>query len=433
MNVRSNSTSDTVLTKKCGLINPESIDDYIKAGGYCALQKAIKMSSWEIVDEIKLSGLKGRGGAGFPTGLKMEAVSKSHVPQRYLVCNADEGEPGNFKDKYLMGNDPHQLIEGMIICAFAIGAEKGYIYIRGEYNKEIKIIKKAIKQAKDKGFLGSKILGTGFCFDIEVKSGAGSYICGEEFALLESIEGKAGRPRNKPPYPTVSGIYNKPTVINNVETFSNLPFIIGEGAGKFASIGTHASNGTRLVSLSGNIRNRGVYEVPFGITIRKIIYGLGGGVPGDRKIRMVQLGGASGPCIPDSMLDLKLDYKEFADKGIAMGSCAVIVIDERFEILEIINLIAGFFKHESCGKCTPCREGSRQILDILSKFLSGTATVRDLKLLESICSVMVQTSFCGLGQAAPTALMTTMKYFKEAYTSVIKTGSTDLKTVQEDK
>lgn len=423
MKAESNFSYEPILTKRCGKINPESIDDYINSGGYEALKKALNMTPTAIIDKIKASNLRGRGGAGFPTGVKMEAVMKTEVFPKYLVCNADEGEPGNFKDKYLLENDPHQLIEGMIICAYAMGMVKGYIYIRGEYNQSIKVIGKAIEKARSKGILGNNILDSDFNFDIQIHSGAGAYICGEEFALIESLEGKAGRPRNKPPFPTVSGIYNKPTLINNVETFSNIPYIISEGASKFASIGTLSSSGTRLVSLCGNVNNRGVYEIPFGISIREIIFNIGGGIPDNRKVKIVQLGGASGPCIPESMLDLRMDYKEFGELGLSMGSGAVIVIDDRYDVLDIVRSIVRFFKRESCGKCTPCREGNRQILRILHRFISGTATQTDLKLLESVCSVMSQTSFCGLGQAAPTALLTTLKYFRNEYKSLIKTGS----------
>lgn len=414
---------EPILTRRCGKINPESIDDYISAGGYKALEKALKMPPQEVIDEVKASNLRGRGGAGFPTGVKMEAVMKTDVFPKYLVCNADEGEPGNFKDKYLLENDPHQLIEGMLICAYAMGMEKGYIYIRGEYNEPVRIIGKAIEKARLKRVLGDNILGSGFNFDIKIHSGAGAYICGEEFALIESLEGKAGRPRNKPPFPTISGVFNKPTLINNVETFSNIPFIILEGACKFASYGTLSSSGTRLVSLSGNVYNRGVYEIPFGVSIRDIIYNIGGGIPGKRKLKMVQLGGASGPCIPESMTGLRMDYKELAEQGLSMGSGAVIVIDDRYDIFDIVISIVKFFKRESCGKCTPCREGNRQILRILHRFATGTATHTDMTLLESLCNVMCQTSFCGLGQAAPTALQTTLKYFRDEYKSRIKKGS----------
>lgn len=411
-----NTLIKTVLTKNCGKIDPNSIDDYINAGGYKALQKAIKMTPVQIVEEIKASNLKGRGGAGFPTGIKMEAVLKINDTPKYIVCNADEGEPGNFKDKLLLENDPHQILEGMIIAAFALNIQEGFIYIRGEYNQSIDTLNTAIEQATKKGFLGNNICGSSYSLNIEVFSGAGAYICGEEFALIESIEGKSGRPRNKPPFPTVCGLFNKPTLINNVETFSNLPFIINEGAKAFTAIGTASSSGTKLVCLSGNVKNGGVYEVPFGVSVRQIIEELGGGVPENRKIKMVQLGGASGPIIPPSMLDIKLDYSEMADLGLSMGSGAIIVIDERFEMFQILNKIIKFFKHESCGKCTPCREGNQQMLIILSKLENGTATLKDIKLLETLCNVMVTTSFCGLGQAAPTAIMTTLKYFNEEYT-----------------
>lgn len=409
-----------IITAKCKKVDPWSIESYIELGGYEALKSALQMKPADIIREIKLSGLKGRGGAGFPTGVKMESVRNIDVNPKYLVCNADEGEPGNFKDRYLLENDPHQLLEGMIISAFATGVIKGFIYIRGEYDKAIAMMQCAVKQAKEKGFLGEMIQGKDFSFDVEVKSGAGAYICGEEFALIESIEGKAGRPRNKPPYPTMSGVYNKPTLLNNVETFSNVPYIISNGYAAFTEIGTKTSSGTRLVSLSGNVRNKGVYEVPFGISIKDIIFTLGGGIPDDRTIKMIQLGGASGPCIPASMLDLKLDYSDFSAEGLSMGSGAVIVIDDRFDVLEIVRLLIRFFKHESCGKCTPCREGIGQMLRLLYKFKTATATEGDLELLETLCNVMNQTSFCGLGQAAPTAVVSTLRYFREEYLKRIK-------------
>ena len=409
-----------IITAKSKIVDPMSIDSYIKLGGYEGLKKALKMGPADIISEVKLSKLKGRGGAGFPTGIKIESVRDIVANIKYLVCNADEGEPGNFKDKYLLENDPHQLLEGIIISAFAAGTTKGFFYIRGEYDKAIEIMQNAIKQAKEKGFIGEKILGGEFSFDIEIKSGAGAYICGEEFALIESLEGKVGRPRNKPPYPTVSGVFNKPTLLNNVETFSTIPYIISNGSAAFTAIGTNTSSGTRIVSLSGNVKNKGIYEVPFGTSIKDIIFGLGGGIPDDRKIKMVQLGGASGPCIPASMLDLKLDYSEFSAAGLSMGSCAVLVIDERFDVLDIVEILIKFFKHESCGKCTPCREGISQMLILLDRFKKNTATVADLKLLKSLCSVMNQTSFCGLGQAAPTAVVSTIKYFREEYLKGIK-------------
>jgi NADH-quinone oxidoreductase subunit F len=409
-----------IVTARCKKVDPYSIDSYCQHGGYSALCQALQHDPAEIVEEIRLSGLKGRGGAGFPTFSKMDSVRKTDIHPKYLVCNADEGEPGNFKDRYLLENDPHQLIEGMIISAYTAGVDKGFIYIRGEYDLAKKLVQRAIVQAKEKGYLGDRILATDFSFDIDVHSGAGSYICGEEFALIESLEGKAGRPRNKPPYPTLSGINNKPTVINNVETFCNIPYIIKYGSASYRSVGTPTSPGTRLISLSGNIRHAGIYEVPFGTSLREIIDSLGGGVPDGRTIHMVQLGGASGPCIPPDMLDMKLDYTEFAMAGLSMGSGAVIVIDDRYDILEMVRMITRFFKHESCGKCTPCREGIRQMLRLLYNFQSGTATQEDLVLLEKLCDVMVRTSFCGLGQAAPTAILTTLRFFRDEYSKGIR-------------
>ncbi|MDI9483157.1 MAG: hypothetical protein QM315_08230, partial [Bacillota bacterium] len=341
------------ITRNCGKIDPHSIDSYIEAGGYDTALNIFSRNCENIINEIKKSELRGRGGAGFPTGTKIEIVYKLNITPKFLVCNADEGEPGNFKDRFLLENDPHQLIEGMIITAYAAGISKGYIYIRGEYNKAIGILEKAIKQARQKGFLGKNIFGSGFNFDIEIYSGAGAYVCGEEFALIESIEGKAGRPRNKPPYPVSAGIFNQPTLINNVETLSTIPFIIREGAEKYTSIGTPSSKGTRLVSLSGNVNRRGVFEVPFGISVHEIIFNLGKGIPGGRRIKMVQLGGASGPSIPPEMIDLRLDYEEFDKNGLSMGAGAVIVIDDRHDILDILRNIMVFFRHESCGKCTP--------------------------------------------------------------------------------
>ncbi len=414
-----NELTKTIVTARCGKIDPASIDAYIQAGGYQALKKALEVTPQSIVEEVKISKLRGRGGAGFPSGAKMEAVLNTEESPKFLVCNADEGEPGNFKDRYLMEHDPYQLIEGLTIAAYAMGMDKGFIYIRGEYNRPIALVSRALKKAEEHHFLGQNILGTDFSFEVEVRSGAGAYICGEEFALIESLEGKAGRPRNKPPYPTISGIYNKPTLINNVETFSNLPYILKEGGEAFSKIGTESSTGTRLVSLSGNVNKKGVFEVPFGISVREVIEELGEGVNDGRDIKMVQVGGASGPCLPDGMLDIRLDYEVFAHNGLSMGAGAIIVIDERFDVLEIVRQIMKFFRHESCGKCTPCREGNRQILRILYKFISFTATHHDLDLLESVCNVMAQTSFCGLGQAAPTALLSTLKYFREEYTSRI--------------
>jgi len=407
--------SKKLLTSRFGKIKADSIDDYVSTGGYSVFKKALSMSGDDIISEIKTSGLKGRGGAGFPTGLKMDSVKQAEGTPKYIICNADEGEPGNFKDRLLMENDPHQIIEGMIISAFATGTNHGYIFIRGEYIKSIRTIEIALEQARVKGYLGDNILDTGFDFDIVVHTGGGSYVCGEEFALLVSIEGKSGRATYKPPFPTTCGLYNKPTQINNVETFCNIPHIMDMGGEEFSKIGTDSSKGTKLVCLSGNVVKPGLYEVPLGTTIRSIIDDLGGGVPNNREIKMVQLGGASGPVIPKSMLDLKLCVKEMNGNDLSFGSGAIIVMDERIRVLDILKRIIEFFRHESCGKCTPCREGLTQMLILLNRFIEGTATKQDLALLDVLIETMGQASICGLGQAAPTAIKKVLKYFPEEF------------------
>lgn len=400
-----------LLTARFGVVSPDSIEDYIKNGGYASLKKALGMDPEAIITEVKASGLRGRGGAGFPTGIKMESVRRATGSPKYVVCNADEGEPGNFKDRYLMEKDPHQLLEGMIISAFAAGADYGAIFVRGEYINSIKILDNAIKQARKAGFLGKNILGTGFDFEMDVYSGAGSYVCGEEFALLAALEGKPARSTFKPPFPTTEGLNGKPTQINNVETFANIPHIIDMGGAAYAALGTEASTGTKLISLSGNVNHPGLYEVTYDITLREIIEELGGGVPGGRAVKMVQLGGPSGPIIPPSLLDLKIDAKEMRKYNLSIASGAIIVIDDRADALDILVRIMEFFHHESCGKCTPCREGLGQVLGLLDKFVDGTATEADLKLLRNLLDVMSQASLCGLGQAAPTAIKTILQYF----------------------
>ncbi|MBN2559072.1 MAG: SLBB domain-containing protein [Clostridia bacterium] len=408
-----------LLTKRFGEINPGSIDDYISRGGYDSLRKALAMSGGDIINEIKNSGLKGRGGAAFPTGLKMQAVKEAGGSPKYIICNADEGEPGNFKDRYLMENDPHQLIEGIIICAYATGIKHGYIFIRGEYARAAAMVEKALEQARIRGFLGDNILDAGFDFDIDVYTGAGSYVCGEEFALLVTIEGKSGRATYKPPFPTTCGLYNKPTQINNVETFCNIPHIIEMGGAEFSKIGTDSSKGTKLVCLSGNVVRPGLYEVVFGTSIKDIIYGLGGGIPNNREIKMIQLGGASGPVIPSDMSDLPLDYASMRENDLNFGSGAIIVMDERINVLDILKRIIGFFHHESCGKCTPCREGLAQTLILLDRFIEGVAVEKDLALLGILIETMSEASICGLGQAAPTAIKKVLQYFPEEFQSRI--------------
>lgn len=403
------------ITRRCGKINPLSIEDFIAFDGYEMLKKAIKMDKIAIIEEVEKSFLRGRGGAGFPASIKMMGLAKEVTTPKYVICNADEGEPGNFKDRYLMENDPHQIVEGMIIVAFATRATKGYIYIRGEYDNAINIMKWTIEQARKHQFLGKNILGCDFDFDIEVRSGAGSYVCGEEFALIESLEGKPGRTRVKPPFPTQKGLFNMPTLINNVETFANIPFIIDIGGKAYAKIGTHSSTGTKLISLSGNVNNKGVYEVPFGTPIIDVINQLGGGVANNRKIKMVQLGGACGPIIPEYMLDMIIDFERFEEFESKTGAGAIIVIDDRFDMFDILLRIVEFFAHESCGKCTPCREGHVQLANLIKKFINREATTKDLISLESLARVMHQTSLCGLGQSSPTSIIATLRFFRDAY------------------
>ena len=403
-----------ILTNRFGKINPLSIDDYIKSGGYEALKKALSIGGEEVISQVKISGLKGRGGAGFPMGIKMEAVKGALGEPKYIICNADEGEPGNFKDRYLMENDPHQLIEGIVICALSVGAAQGYIFIRGEYKNALKILETALSQARSKGFLGENILDSGKNFDIDIRRGAGSYVCGEEFALLASLEGRMGRSDYKPPFPTTQGLYDKPTLLNNVETLSNIPYIIANGGAEFAKLGTELSKGTKLISLCGHVNNPGLYEVEFGVTFRDIINELGGGVKG-KEIKMVQLAGASGPLIPESMLDLRLDYKLAAAEGLSFGSAAVIVMNETVDTLDILSRILEFFRHESCGKCTPCREGLLQTQILLDRFIEDRASQKDLDLLKVLIDTISISSICGLGQAAPTSIKTAIKYFGDAF------------------
>ena len=404
-----------IITKRCEKINPLSIDDFLQFEGYKTLEKAFKIDPKAIIEEVEKSYLRGRGGAGFPAAIKMSGLSKESGPDKYIICNADEGEPGNFKDRYLMENDPHQIIEGMIIVAYATKANKGYLYIRGEYTNAIHIMKWAISEAERIGYLGKNIMKTDFSFTIEVRSGAGSYVCGEEFALIESIEGKPGRTRVKPPFPTSKGVFNKPTLINNVETFANIPLIIEQGGDNYKKIGTKTSTGTKLISLSGNVKKKGVYEIPFGTSIREVIEELGGGTINNRRIKMVQLGGACGPLIPEYMLDLNIDFDRFEEFESKTGAGAIIVIDERFDLFDILYKIVQFFAHESCGKCTPCREGHLQLANLIKKFINHEATIKDLNSLESLARVMHQTSLCGLGQSSPTAIISSLRYFRDDY------------------
>ena len=402
------------LTRRFGKIDPLSLNDYLKTDGYKMLHKAFAMNPEEIIEEVKKSRITGRGGANFPTHIKMKSMLHQQG-EKYLICNADEGEPGNFKDRYLMENDPHQILEGMIISAYATGCQKGFIYIRGEYQKAIQHIEKAINDAKEANYLGKNILGSTLSFDIEVRSGAGAYVCGEEFALIESIEGKPGRTRVKPPFPTEKGVYQKPTLINNVETFCNLSHILRMGGDAYSISGSKYAAGTKLISLSGNVVNKGLYEVPYGTTIREVIEELGGGVKDGRKLKMVQLGGACGPILPYSLLDMDIDNEEFEIFDSKMGAGAIIVMDERFDLFEIILRNIEFFTHESCGKCTPCREGHIQLVNLIKKFVDYSATQKDFISLKSLADVIHTTTLCGLGQTSPTSIISTMEFFAEDY------------------
>ncbi len=405
-----------LVSKLCGKISPLSLKDYKENGGFEALEKALfKMKTEQIIDEVRASNLKGRGGAAFPTGLKLQFVASEKSDIKYIICNADEGEPGTFKDKILLDGCPFQIIEGMIISALAVGASYGYIYIRGEYPQTKDLLKKAVNILKEEGFLGKNILGTDLCFDIEVRTGAGAYVCGEETALIESIEGNDGRSRFKPPYTANKGLWGKPTLVNNVETLINIPYIISLGSEEYKKFGTKSSSGTKLLSISGCVANKGVYEIEFGMTIREIINEICGGVETDKEIKFVQLGGSSGAVLPAEMLDIKIDFDELNKLGIGLGSGAMFVGDESICILDFVKTTMEFFKHESCGKCTPCREGNRHINKILNRIIEGKGSNRDLELLVDICELMKDTSLCGLGQSAPTALLTTMKYFEEEY------------------
>lgn len=405
-----------LLSKSCGKISPLSVKEYKENGGFSGLEKAIfNMSSKDVIDEVKNSNLRGRGGAAFPTALKWNFVSMENNEDKYVICNADEGEPGTFKDKVLLDGCPFQVIEGMIIAAYAVGANKGYIYIRGEYPKSREILINAVRVLREEGYLGEKILGKDFSFDIEVRSGAGAYVCGEETALIESIEGNPGRSRFKPPYPPNKGLWGKPTLVNNVETLANIPVILSIGAEEFKKHGTESSAGTKLLSVSGNVVNKGVYEIEFGTSLKEVLYDICEGMEEGKKFKFVQLGGSSGACLPENLLDTKIDFDELGKLDIGLGSGAVLFVDDSICVLDFVKNAMEFFDHESCGKCTPCREGNRHIIRILDKFTKGEGTERDLELLKEIAMVMKQASLCGLGQAAPTALLTTLKYFEDEY------------------
>jgi len=410
-----------IATRNVGYIDPSNIEEYIARDGYFALAKVLKeMTPEEVIDEIKKSGLRGRGGAGFPTGLKWELTRKSKGEKKYIVCNADEGDPGAFMDRSVLEGDPHTILEAMTIGGYAIGANQGYIYVRAEYPLAIERLNIAIAQAKEYGFLGKNILNSGFDFDVEIRIGAGAFVCGEETALIASIEGRRGQPRVKPPYPAQSGVWGLPTVINNVETFACIPPIIIKGAQWFKSIGTEKSPGTKVFALAGKITNTGLVEVPMGITLRELLYEIGGGSSTGKKIKAVQTGGPSGGCIPSEYFDTPVDYESLQKLGAIMGSGGMIVMDEDDCMVDVARFFLEFTVDESCGKCTPCREGTRQMLQILNKITAGEGTEEDLQQLETLANVIKDTSLCGLGQTAPNPVLSTLKYYRHEYEAHVK-------------
>lgn len=410
-----------IALKNCGVINPEDIDEYIAFDGYKALEKVLmEMTPEEVIEEITKSGLRGRGGAGFPTGKKWFLTRNVEADQKYVVCNADEGDPGAFMDRSILEGDPHSVIEAMIIAGYSIGATKGYIYVRAEYPIAVHRFDVAIKQAREYNLLGKNIFGTDFSFNIEIRLGAGAFVCGEETALLESIEGRRGQPRVKPPYPANSGLWGKPTLINNVETFANITRIILNGAEWYSKIGTETSKGTKVFALGGNVINTGLVEVPMGTTLREIVYDIGGGIPNNRDFKAAQTGGPSGGCIPKEHLDTPIDYESLKEIGSMMGSGGLIVMDDSKCMVNLAKFYLEFTVDESCGKCTPCRIGTKRMLEILEKICNGEGNLEDLRKLEELTITIPKTAICGLGQTAPNPVISTLKYFRDEYLEHIK-------------
>ena len=407
--------------RNCGVIDPENIDEYIAFDGYRALAKVLtEMTPEQVISEVLKSGLRGRGGAGFPTGKKWQFAAASKADQKYMICNADEGDPGAFMDRSVLEGDPHSVLEAMAIGGYAIGASEGYIYVRAEYPIAVKRLEIAINQARDYGLLGKNIFGSGFDFDIFIRLGAGAFVCGEETALMHSIEGGRGEPKPKPPFPAVRGLFDKPTNINNVETLANIPQIILKGADWFASIGTEKSKGNKVFALGGKINNTGLVEVPMGTPLRDIIYKIGGGIPGGKKFKAVQTGGPSGGCIPADYLDIAIDYDSLTAIGSMMGSGGMIVMDEDNCMVDIARFFLDFTVDESCGKCTPCRIGTRRMLEILERIVEGKGEEGDIEKLEALAENIKATALCGLGQTAPNPVLSTLKYFRDEYEAHIK-------------
>ena len=412
-----------VVTENCGKIDPERIEDYIGEAGYDALYAALRfMTPAEIIEQITLSGLRGRGGAGFPTGLKWTAVSKASGPIKFVVCNADEGDPGAFMDRSVLESDPHRVIEGMAIAAAAVGARHGFIYVRAEYPLAVKRVRTAIARAERLGLLGNDIFNTPFSFDVKVRLGAGAFVCGEETALLASIEGRRGTPRPRPPFPAEFGLWGYPTLINNVETFANIAPIIRKGGNWFASIGTEKSKGTKVFALAGRVNNTGLIEVPMGTLLREVVFDIGGGIPDGKKFKAVQTGGPSGGCIPDQFLDMPMDYESLAKVGSIMGSGGLIVMDETSCMVDVAKFFMEFCMSESCGKCVPCRVGTTQMYNILERITQGQGTPSDIAMLEELADLVRNTSLCGLGQTSPNPVMSTLRYFPDEYKAHVEDG-----------
>lgn len=409
-----------VALRNCGFIDPENIEEYIARDGYGALGKVLSMTQQEVIDEMKKSGLRGRGGGGFPTGLKWEFAYKNKSDQKYVVCNADEGDPGAFMDRSILEGDPHSIVEAMAICGYAIGANRGLVYIRAEYPLAVKRLETAILAAREYGLLGHDILGTGFDFNIEIKFGAGAFVCGEETALIHSMEGMRGEPTTKPPFPAESGYWGKPTNVNNVETFANVPVVFLKGADWFSKIGTEKSKGTKVFALAGKINNVGLIEVPMGITLREVIYDIGGGIKDGKKFKAVQTGGPSGGCLTEKDLDTPIDFDNLIAKGSMMGSGGMIVMDETDCMPAVAKFYLEFTEEESCGKCTPCRVGTKRLLEILEKIIAGQGTMEDLETLKELSQVIKDTALCGLGQTAPNPILSTLEAFEDEYIAHVR-------------
>lgn len=405
-----------IALRNCGKINPESIDEYIAAGGYRALEKVLReMTPEDVIETIKKSGLAGRGGAGFPTWFKWNAARQSAGAVKYLICNADEGDPGAFMDRAVIESDPHNLIEGMLIGAYAIGAGEAVVYVRAEYPLAIVRLTKAIRQAEERGYLGENIAGSGFSCKMRIKAGAGAFVCGEETALIESLEGERGMPRLKPPFPAQKGYWQKPSNINNVETFANVPWILENGGEAFAALGTEDSKGTKVFALTGKIKRGGLVEIPMGKTLRDVIYGIGGGIRDGKEFKAVQMGGPSGGCIPASLLDTVIDYKQLSATGAIMGSGGMVVMDETTCMVDMARFFLDFTAKESCGKCIHCRIGTKRMLEILNRIVNGEGRDGDIELLEELCTTIKDGALCGLGQTAPNPVLTTIRYFRNEY------------------